>query len=233
MAFDIYVGGFSRFYSREWENVVQRWARENDTPYTLIGPGGEVEGADWDEVAEAVGHWQNAMNQALGEHFDTPLHWDESRDAPYFTDRPGYDGYGALLVWAAHAERGSTPPEEYDGEWFTDEAFQECVEPKEGQKYRPIVSGSLWLPGDFPFSFKGGDITGETAHICSNRSLLESLEALNAETFRLSENDLQEALENGLGDTPNLKAAALFGFAIFHKLARHSVDAHLPIILSN
>ena len=46
-------------------------------------------------------------------------------DAPYFTDRPGYDAYGALLVWASHAELGTTSPEFYSGEWYSDEAYLE------------------------------------------------------------------------------------------------------------
>ncbi len=96
---------------------------------------------------------EGCINQGLGDNISKPIDWDESSSAPYFTDRPGYDGYGALLVWAAHAERGTKPPEFYDGEWFSDEAFVECSEPKKGQKYRSIICGSLWLPGDFEFSF--------------------------------------------------------------------------------
>jgi hypothetical protein len=33
MAFDICVGGFARFFAREWENVAQKWARETGTHY--------------------------------------------------------------------------------------------------------------------------------------------------------------------------------------------------------
>ena len=90
-------------------------------------------------MSDAVTHWRAAINNGLGDNIETPIDWDESRDAPYFTDRPGYDAYGALLVWAAHAERGTTPPEAYNGEWYADEAFIACSEPKQGQKYRPIA----------------------------------------------------------------------------------------------
>jgi hypothetical protein len=232
MAFDVYVGGFARYFAREWENVAQRWARENGTPYHIIGPNGPPEAANWNEVADAVTHWTAAINRGLGEHMPKPLHWDETSNAPYFTDRPGYDGYGALLVWAAHAERGTTPPERYDGEWYSDEAFVECSEPKKGQKYRPIICGSLWLPGEFEFSFDFEDLTGEKAHICSSTSLQQSLSDLNNNTFQMSDEDLAATLQTDPGENPNLQALARVGLALFLSLADKAVLHHLPIILS-
>ena len=232
MAFDIYVGGFARYFTGEWENVAQAWARETGAEYHIIRPGGSPQAADWNEVAEAVVHWRNAINAALGDNLPAPLDWDESHDAPYFTDRPGYDGYGALLVWAAHAERGTTPPESYDGEWFSDEAFLECSKPTEGQKYRPITCGSLWLPGEFRFSFDFQDLPGEKVHICANSSLVQSLRDLNANTFEMSSRQLDEAGKADFGENPSLETLARFGLTLFLGLALKSVEHNLPIVLS-
>src|SRR5262245_6788468 len=178
MALDIYVGGFARFFAREWENVTQKWARETGTEYRLIGPNGPPKAADWDEVVGAVTHWKAAINTGLGNNLCSPLDWDESRHAASFTDRPGYDGYGALLVSAAHAERGTSPPLQYSGEWYSDDAFVECSKPKQGQKFRPLICGSLWLPGKFAFSFDFESLTGEKVHICSNIDLQRCLQDL-------------------------------------------------------
>ena len=232
MAFDIYVGGFARFFAREWENVVQKWARESGTHYEMIGPDGPPQPANWDEVAEAVSHWKAAINNGLGSNISTPIDWDESSDAPYFTDRPGYDGYGALLVWAAHAERGTKPPDSYSEEWYSDEAFLECSQPKRGQKYRPITCGSLWLPGEFEFSFDFKDLIGENVHICANSSLERSLRDLNRNTFGMSTDDLHDALKIDFGDNPSLEVLARFGLSLFQGLAEKSVEHHLPIIMS-
>lgn len=232
MAFDVYVGGFSRFYAREWENVGQKWARETGAHYQMIGPDGPPQAANWDEVTEAVTNWKGAINQGLADNLPQPLDWDESSDAPYFTDRPGYDGYGALVVWAAHAEHGSTPPESYDGEWFSDEAYIECSEPKQGQKYRPIICGTLWLPGEFGFSFDFEDLTGEAVHICANTSLQQSLRDLNKNTFGMNDDELSKALKADLDDEPSLETLARFGLALFQNLADQSVQHHLPIMLS-
>ncbi len=161
-----------------------------------------------------------------------PINWDESNAAPYFTDRPGYDGYGALLVWAAHAERGSDPLDSYSGEWFTDEAFIEVSQPKRGQKYRPITCGSLWLPGEFEFSFDFQDLTGEKVHICTNTSLLNALDELNQNTFQLTDDELTEALTGISDNEPTLAALARFGLSLFRDLADKSIQHHLPILLS-
>lgn len=42
MAFDVYVGTMTRFYRREWENVVQRMSREQGFEYTMIHAGGSL-----------------------------------------------------------------------------------------------------------------------------------------------------------------------------------------------
>ena len=201
MALDIYVGGFARFYAREWENVVQAGARQSGQHYQMISPGGPIQPANWDKVADAVNHWRTAINNGLGANLSQPLDWDESRAAPYFTDRPGYDGYGALVVWAAHTELGTTPPEAYSGEWFKDDAFKECTHPKQGQRYRPIICASLWLPGAFEFSFDFEDLTGTKAHICSNASLENALGELNAKTFKMSQEDFDVARKGGFAKT--------------------------------
>lgn len=233
MALDVYVGGFARYYAHQWENVAQKWARETGQEYHMVGPHGPPQPADWNEVAEMVTHWRAAMNEALVEHLSQPLDWDETRSAPYFTDRPGYDGYGALLVWAAHAERGTTPPDDYSGEWYSDEAFIECSEPKAGQRYGAILSASLWLPGNFEFSFGFQNLVGEQAHICSNVGLQRALLDLNEKTFGMSQGDLEAGQQGDLDDNPSLSALARSGLSLFHSLARKSVEHHLPIMLDN
>lgn len=232
MAFDLYVGGFARFYAREWENVAQKWARETGARYQMIGPDGPPQAANWDEVAEAVTCWKAAINNGLGSNLSQKIDWDESSAAPYFTDRPGYDSYGALVVWAAHAERGTEAPESYDGEWMSDEAFIESSKPNLGQKYRPIICGTLWLPGEFEFSFDCEDLTGEKVHICSNSSLQRSLRDLNSNTFGMSSGELDDALTSNVGDNPSLRSLARFGLALFQRLADESVRYHLPIVFS-
>jgi uncharacterized protein YozE (UPF0346 family) len=233
MALDVYVGGFARYYSREWENVVQKWSRESGQEYKLISPGGSQELPDWDEVAEATELWRESINKGLGQNLSAPILWSESRQTPYFTDRPGYEGYGALVLLAAYAELGMAPPEKYKEKWFDDKVYQEASIPKQGQKYRAIVSGSLWLPGDFMFSFNLEDLTGEKAHICSNSALHEALVELNKSSLKIDEKRIQDVLKAGFDGNPSLLEFATFGFAVIWELCNRSLENNLPIILDN
>ena len=38
MAVDLYVGTLTRYYTRQWENVVQKMAREQGLKYQLVTP---------------------------------------------------------------------------------------------------------------------------------------------------------------------------------------------------
>ena len=231
MALDLYVGGFARYFALDWENVGQKQAKESGMEYRIIRPDGPPQAADWDEAAGAVGQWREAINGGLGDALAEPLSWDETHDAPYFSDRPGYDGYGALVIWAAHAEAGGNPPEQYNEEWFEDEAVVEVSTPKEGQKYRPIVCGNLWLPSDFMFSFDFQGLTGQKVHICSNLALQQSLAALNETTFKMNEAQIAESLQGGYEENAPLQQVASFGFAVMQDMCDKSVKHHLPIML--
>ena len=233
MALDVYVGGFARYYSREWENVVQKHCRETGKTYQQISPGGEPQAADWKEVESAVGGWIDALNGGLGSNLPEPLGWDESRDAPYFTDRPGYEGYGALSLWAAYAEVEKTPPTDFPENWLEDEVYLKAVgnfDP-EAKSLRVIHSTQVWLPGDFRFSFDCQDLTGEPVHIASSAGLLECLEAVNEHTFQLNEEDKAEALKGDFAEEPKLEEWARYGFAVFEALARKAEENRLPMFL--
>lgn len=230
MALDVYVGGFSRYFAREWENVAQKWARESGVEYEMI-EADESEPVDFDAVAEAVGHWREALNAGLGTNLDEPLEWDESRTSPYFTDRPGYSGYGALLVWAAHTEAESTPPDRLEPDWYEDATFAEYSDPGKSETYRAILCPGLWLPGQFQFSFDFEHLTGDEVHITSNLALQEALGALNEQTFGLAAADLDARLEAGLVEGASLREMAALGLAMFTRLCEKSLEFRLPIMI--
>jgi hypothetical protein len=43
--------------------------------------------------------------QGLRESLTKPLDWNESQEAPYFTDKPTWDCYADLMLWAAYNEQ--------------------------------------------------------------------------------------------------------------------------------
>ena len=107
MGLDVYVGSLTRYNSGDWELIAQKVAREMGVPFQVIRPDGETsEAIPPDETKRVIFEWRNSISKALG----TLLDWDESPHSPYFTDKPDFDGYMALLLWAACAEQSVPPP---------------------------------------------------------------------------------------------------------------------------
>src|SRR5581483_10004723 len=155
VAFDIYVGTMTRFYRREWENVAQRMAREQGMNYTMVYAGGEPDPPPpADDLRRAVAGWCRALSGGLEPHGYGPLQWDEGDHQPYFTQRPGWDGYTALRVWAAHAEHPDLPPPaDVPDSWVGDPACQRSAARESNTRFRTILEPQLWLPAEFPFVF--------------------------------------------------------------------------------
>ena len=231
MALDLYVGGFARYFARDWENAIQRHCRETGTPYQAVAPGGTPEPADRVGVRAAVANWTTALDRGLGEHLPAPLQWDESEDAPYFSARPGYEGYGALSLWAAYAEADLEPPDDFDDEWMENEVYQDALAntDPEATSLRVVHSTQIWLPADFRFSFDFEDLTGETVHISSSPGLIECLDALNERTFQLDPAAKSKALKGEFPDSVTPEDIAKYGFAVFDDLARKAWMHKLPM----
>jgi hypothetical protein len=234
MALDVYVGGFSRYYAGQWDPPDQR---PLDAPQGggqgVLGPSKPSDPVEWDEVSEAVDRWCEALNSGLGDNLDVPLAWDESSDTPYFTDRLGYEGYGALMVWAAYAEAGSTPPKQLAPDWYEDEVFVKYSKPANSDTYRAITATGLWLPGSFQFSFDFPFLTGDDVHITSNLALQEALEMLNSESLKLQPVELDEVLQEGYHQGAPLRDLATFGLSVFRSLCSKSEEHGLPIIIDS
>ena len=102
---DVYVGSLARYYAGEWENVAEKAARERGVQYQIGRPGGSTDRLkDPQRIPPAVLAWRSALSDSLGSKLALPLDWDEALEVPYFTGRPGWDGFGSLVLWAAYAE---------------------------------------------------------------------------------------------------------------------------------
>jgi len=237
MALDVYVGTLTRYYTRDWENVAQRQAREQGLKYTLISPDGPVdklEKPDPTEVSTVIERWRDALNQGLGENIRQPLSWDESANAPYFTDRPSYQGYSGLQLWAAYAAKSdAAAPTELPKEgWSSDPVWEAACEKDSGTPYRQILQPEYWLPCDFDFCFQGPSPVNEAAWIGSSIALLSQLEALNTATFKASESELATYRTGEFEAPTELEHAARFTLSVFLDLAQRSVENRIPMVLS-
>jgi hypothetical protein len=231
MAFDIYAGGFSRFYAREWENVMQKHARETGMQYKMIHTGGEQKPPRWEEVQQNVSHWKAALKNGLRENAPDDLDWSEERDAPYFTDRPGWDGYAGLVLLAASTACNSPLPPFLPKDALNSDIIVRAQGTAFGGAYRSIIQAQLWLPAAFDYSFDFVDFCDQKVHVASVRSLEADLRALQ-QAHQITEPQLQKSLKDAYEDSADFMSVARFGLAILLKIASEAAAHKLPIMLS-
>ena len=233
MAFDVYVGPFTRYITGDWENAGQQAAREQGVPYQLIRAD-ETEEAPppTEDVRQAVESWLDAINQGLKAHVPHKLAWDESEQAPYFTERPGWPAYAALLLHAAYDDHPEMArPAELPEEWGEDSAYKASTAEDSDTRYPAILAANLWLPGEFEFMFGVEDLGGNERAVASCKALVDELKDLNQRTFALSEAQLAELRSQPAPETAAFENLARSGLACFLGLAETSANRHLPMML--
>lgn len=231
MALDLYVGTLTRYYTGGWENVVQAMAREAGTPYVQLGARGGRPPVD--EVRPEVLRWQ----EGLGASWSSPR-WREDDEAPYFTDRPGWDGLHALRLQALCLEAGArfprTVPDDLDEHplWRARQAAEFA-----GSRYRQLLAPNLWLPCDVDRVEELTSPAGNPVTVGSSFALLRQLEALNREghgadaatlaRWRVRQPSVGGLLGRWLGG--GSRALARYGLAVLLDLCRKAVDHRLPM----
>jgi hypothetical protein len=192
----------------------------------------EAGAAGSDAVREAVARWRERVQRDLDGALAQPLDWDESDDAPYFTDKPAWDGYGSLVLLAAHAEHPELPrPTQVTHRFDADPAWKASTANPDATRYRHLLTPELWLPCDFDLVFEADDLGENTVAIGSSVKLLAELRDLNARTFRGSAADLERWLQDGAEPQGPFDDSARFGLALFLDLAEKSVTHRLPMKL--
>jgi hypothetical protein len=216
---DVYVGPLARYYAEGPTDVVERIARQQGVPFA-------------DQVAEdviriAVLSWRDGLGRWLGDRLAEPLDWDESGQAPCFTDKPSWDGYGGTLLLAAHDEHPELAvPATVSADWPDDPAYQAALATGAGSRYDQLLTPELWLPCPFVFVVRTQDVTGEEIQIGSSVALLDQLELLRA---RYGLNDGHAGGPGG--QDHQLAPTAAAGLAVLLRLAERSVRHRLPMRL--
>jgi len=220
MALDVYVGSLTRYYAGDWENVAERAA---GTRHARPG--------DAASMRPTVLAWREALAASLGNTVIIVWDWDESAEAPHFTGRPGWDGFGSLVLWAAYAEHPALRrPDSLPEEWDDDPALVRSN--AEGSRYSHLVRNvELWLPSPFDVTFEGQDIDRRRIVIGSALTLARQLGELNGATWKASESEVARWARRAPGDEAGLELKARHAFAILHDLVHRAVEHRLPMKL--
>ena len=234
MALDVYVGSLARYYAGDWENVGERSARERGAPPEAMrprAPGERVQ--DIERIRPAVLAWRTTLGNSLAPNPVGPLDWDEAPDAPHFTGRPGWDGFGSLVLWAAYAEHPALRrPASLPEEWDDDPALMQSNAEGFRSRYSHLVRNvELWLPSAFAFTFEGEDVDGRRIVVGSATTLRGQLADLNAATWKVADDEAAGWGRHPPSGEMPLEPRARYAFAVLADLAQKAVDHRLPMKL--
>jgi|SRR5262249_39466995 len=234
MGLDVYVGSLTRYYSGNWETVVQRYARETGTPLTVIRTNEEPsERLDAASAHQYILQWRSSLSDGLGENLSEPLDWDERADAPYFTDKPAWDCYGSLQLWAAYEEHpGLQRPVGPVEDWSEDPGLNASRSQDFRTRYpNLLLNVEFWLPIDLGFTFTAPNPAGNSCVFGSSSALIRELNDLNNRTWAAGEDQVGLWHHNARDREAPLEKSAQFAFAILSSLAAASVQNRVPMLL--
>lgn len=147
----------------------------------------------------------------------------------YESDKPDFDGYGAVQLWAAYASHpGLQPPERFASNWHDDVAFG-----KSSQLSGPvshIIGPELWLPVDVRETFEAQELNGNRIKIGSVFELWRGLRELNDASWRASDQEVRQWREQDF-DPERLESIARWGYSIWFCLTDFAVRNRFPMRL--
>ena len=161
MGLDIYAGTLTRYYSHNWKTVVQQWAEENGYTFNRITPDGEPADNEEElspaESQAAVEDWRDQILAAISQpnqpHY-TP--WPEDNERPYYTDKPDWDAFGAMLLVAACHTYEEPVPLTVEKDWdFGEHPLIARLASDEERVWSLLRGATWWLPLTDSFLFQG------------------------------------------------------------------------------
>ena len=238
MGLDVYVGTLVRYYTGDWETIVQQLGREAGVAVEVRRPAPRkptllarflhlFRPNDAAAAGRAIEQWRRRLERELS----IPLTWSEDPDVTYFTDKPTWDCYGALLLWAAYDELPNAPRRTSGDQWPDDPAYQTArLNPT--LRYKHLMADTeLWLPADFAETIKTKSFLGDPITVGSSVRLRDELEELNRRTWAANDETIAQWRADGADYGAPLETSARFGFSVFYELANESVRRRLPMKL--
>jgi hypothetical protein len=240
---DVYVGPLTRYYAGTWKTVVQQAAEAAGMPFNVVRAAAVPEDKITDPVviADAARMWQAVISQGL----ETNVSWPEGGDLPYWTDKPDWDGYGAVVLLAAYQVCPELSPSPKRGllsrkmnpelpRQFHESPAYRCAVKKGGGGYPSLLLGvEWWLPLESgPRVFEAADFGGKMRRMSRVDELRHELNRLNDATLQLDSAAMSAARDWGPSapDEPVSKLAP-FGLSVMLPLAEQAEVSRQPMLL--
>ena len=256
MGLDIYAGTLTRYYSHNWKTVVQQWAEENGYSFNRITPDGEP--ADDEElsptnVQAAVENWRDQILAAISQPDQPPYApWPEDNEKPYYTDKPDWDAFGAMLLVAACRTYEEPVPPTVEKDWiFGEHPLIARLASDEERVWSLFRGVTWWLPLTDSSLFQGPLPTDDTVAIATLGGLRKELEKLNQLAWQADEDtilgwaDTEGYPVDGTVDSDgqyskadipehtryDTQSLAKFAFSMFWRAMRFAEEQQVPILL--
>ena len=193
MGLDIYAGTLTRYYSHNWKTVVQQWAEENGYAFNRITPDGETADNEEEmspaEIQAAVENWRDQILSAISQPGQPPYTpWPEDNEKPYYTDKPDWDAFGAMLLVAACHTYDEPVPPTVEKDWnFGEHPLVARLGSDEERVWSLLRGATWWLPLPDSFLFQAPLPTDDQAMIATLGGLRKELEKLNQLAWQADE----------------------------------------------
>jgi hypothetical protein len=236
MGLDVYVGPLSRYYTQDWETVVQKHGRLSGLDVRVVRPSApaprlidRVLGVfrPNPSAQEVVEMWQ----REVGRRAKVPVAWDEDPAREYFTDKSTWDCYGSLLLWAAYHERGLPELPGTSAKWAEDPVLNAALRDEKSAHANLLCSTELWLPAEIARPLEVPTPSGQAAIVGSVAGLATELRHLNSITWQAEDADISAWRRDSAEFEAPLEVSARFAFAVFLELSELAVQHRLPMKL--
>ncbi len=259
MGLDIYAGTLTRYYAQNWKTVTQQWAEENGYSFNRITPGGDG-GCEGDEEAmspaeiqECMERWRdNIVGDISRIRQGSCASWQEDNEKPYFTQKPDWDAFGAMLLVAACSVYGEPVPAVIPKNFrFTEHPLIVRLAQDEERVWSLVRDTDWWLPLEDSIMFGATLPNGSEETVATTGGLRRELEALNDLAWQADEKEILDwsrkegyPVDGEIGsdggfvisddsehteyDTQSL---AKFSFSVFYQALLFSEKNRVPILL--
>lgn len=256
MGLDLYAGTLTRYYANNWKTAARQWAEENGLSFSRVTPDGESiedEEVSADEVQRAMENWRDRILAAVTAPGKEPYAaWPENNEKPYYTDKPDWDAFGAmLLVAACHFYGEPVPPTVSKGWDFSEHPLIKRLSQEPKKVWSLFRDTIIWLPLPDSFLFRAPRPTGDQVMIATTGALRLELERLNELAWQADEATVRgwgksegypvegiigqggtfsrtELPEQTEYDTQSL---AKYAFSIFYQALQFAEENQVPILL--
>lgn len=254
MGMDLYAGTLTRYYAHNWKTAAQQWAEEHGMGFSRVGPNGEPlteEKADPAEVRAGMESWRDQVLSAITQPGKEPYKpWTEDNERPYYTEKPDWDAFGAMLLVAACHVCGEPVPPTVEKRWdFMAHPLIRRLAEDPAKGWSLFRGAEWWLPLPETILFQVPLPTGDRRLVSTTALLRWELEQLNQMAWQAEEGtvlswsstegypadgEMDGAGRLAMGEvhaTYDTQSLAKFAFSIFYQAVKFAEENQVPILL--